>query len=471
MIVRVPYGLGTVTMIGVDLNRDPVQSWPALPLTLRNLLLPQNRREEKRAPSANNQLAYSGIGEFATQIQTALSRFPTVDRLSTWAIIGMLFAYLLAIGPVDYFLVHHLLKRPRLTWITFPVFVIAAAAFSVWSARTHNGDTLIANQLDVLDFDASTKTLRSRSWVTIYSPETRRYEVTLTANGRLAGGDASQKAEPLVRTAWAGVPESTFGGMYRTGGMQMTRAPYWFAPKAAGIENLPIPLWGAKSLTGEWFLPDVPLVESQLETTGAGRLRGTFEHHFPVPITDWFLAYNSRVFRPRPSLVTGAEAPLPPGRNWPANDPTWSRVNQRELTGYLTRTVAREIGRQRNASKTNVIQEPRIRMEQQVYDPLAAGNPDPLADILRILTFYRRVGGKGYTGLDNDTLRDMDFSERLDLNRAVLFGRVDLPSANLHIKDQKPDENQHATFIRIVLPVKQLGTAPETPLQLKNSND
>ena len=243
----------------------------------------------------------------------------------------------------------------------------------------------------------------------------------------------------------------------------MTRAHYGFAPQAAGIENLPIPLWGAKSLTGEWFLEEAPLVVSRLELSAEGRLRGTFQHNFPVPITDWFLAYNARAFWPRTNPVTGEEAPLPPGRDWPANDSNWRQVHQREITGYLTRTVARQIERKGKAGKTNSLQEPKIRMEQQAYDPLAEGNPDPLADILRILTFYRRVGGKGYTGLDNHTLRDMDFSDRLDLNRAVLFGRLDLPAANLHIKDQSPNENQHATFIRIVLPVKQVSTATESP--------
>ena len=163
---------------------------------MRNLLLQQKHRLEKRRQSANNRLAYSGIGEFATQIQTALLRFPTVDRLSTWAIIGMLFAYLLAIGPLDYVFVHHVLKRPRLTWITFPVLVVAAAALSVWAARTHNGDTLIANQLDVLDFDASTNTLRSRSWVSIYSPETRRYQISLTPNEQLTDTSSSGKGLP-----------------------------------------------------------------------------------------------------------------------------------------------------------------------------------------------------------------------------------------------------------------------------------
>ena len=49
LIVRAPYGLGTVTMIGVDLDREPIQSWPALPLTMRNLLLQQKHPEEKRA--------------------------------------------------------------------------------------------------------------------------------------------------------------------------------------------------------------------------------------------------------------------------------------------------------------------------------------------------------------------------------------------------------------------------------------
>jgi hypothetical protein len=366
--------------------------------------------------------------------------------------------YLVVIGPLDYLLVNQLLRRPRLTWLTFPVLVAIAAVFGVWISRSHNGEQLLASQVNVLDYDASTETLRSRSWVSIYSPETRRYQVSLEPEGLF--GSLSKRAgdSPQPRMSWFGIPETTFGGMYREGGQSLSAPLYQFSAKARGIDNLPIPIWGSKLLQAEWCEQGRVWVEGKLESPRPGQLLGTIRHNFPAPITDWFLAYDTRVFLPR----TEAD-PLPPNTLWPRNDDKWERVNQREISGYLTRRVAKQF--QLKGETNNNIDA--IRMEQEPYDPLAKDNPDPLADIIRMLTFHRQVGGKQYTGLDNYALRDMDLSGRLGLNRAVLYGRLNLSPTALHIQDHEPRENLRATFIRIVLPVEILHADEEFPLKIK----
>jgi hypothetical protein len=240
--------------------------------------------------------------------------------------------------------------------------------------------------------------------------------------------------------------------MYREGGQSILPPTYQFSPGARSIENLPISLWGARSVKAEWCEQGRSWVEGELASPRQGHLRGTIRHNFPAPLTDWFLAYDTWVFLPRPNLSTGQAEPLPPGVDWPRNDAKWERVNQREISGYLTRVVARQIELKGDATNKKI---DAIRMEQERYDPLAEGNPDPLGNILRMLTFHRQVGGKQYTGMDNYALRDMDLSGRLGLKQAVLYGRLDLAATSLDIKDHDPQENHRATFIRVVLPVEE----------------
>ncbi len=251
LVVRGPYGFGTVTFIGLSLNEEPVKSWKSLPSVIRELLWDAKGRANAPVKSQNNQLAYSGITEFATQLHAALQLFRPVDRLSTWTVIGFLAVYLLIIGPLDYFLVHRIFKRPRLTWLTFPILVALAAVIGVGISRADNGEALLTSQVDVLDYDVSTKTLRSRSWLSIYSPESQRYQIALEPQ-RLQRASSRESHDPKVRMSWFGIPETTFGGMYREGGQSISPPVYQFSSQANRLDNLPIPIWGAKSLTGEW---------------------------------------------------------------------------------------------------------------------------------------------------------------------------------------------------------------------------
>ncbi len=91
----------------------------------------------------------------ATQLDATQDEFPSVTRVTTWPVMGLLVAFLLVIGPFDYLLVHKLFKRPELTWVTFPLFVVAAAVSAVLWGTWAKGDRLLSNQLDIVDIDTA----------------------------------------------------------------------------------------------------------------------------------------------------------------------------------------------------------------------------------------------------------------------------------------------------------------------------
>ena len=55
-------------------------------------------------------------------------------------------AVIVVVGPLDYLLVHRVLRRPHATWFTLPVCMIAAAALGARSAQSWNTSAARSNQ-------------------------------------------------------------------------------------------------------------------------------------------------------------------------------------------------------------------------------------------------------------------------------------------------------------------------------------
>jgi hypothetical protein len=437
LLCRVAYGLGRVTVFGLDLNTPQLAQWSAagdLVQRLFDLEESQARREQ----TVSNRLTQTGITELATQLDASLDEFPSVSRFTVWHVMGLLAALVLVVGPIDFVLVHKLLRRPELTWVTFPLMALVAAGCAVYWSTDAKGERMLLNQLDVFDVDAGSGWVRAHSYSLIYSPENRRFNVTAEADVRRPSQAPARAEQVSSRIGWHGRPEATFGGMYRTGGVEISRPGYAESAGSHELEELPIAVWSTKSLEAEWSVQNPGLVDSQLESRGLGHLGGTLRHHFPGPIEDWIVAFGHQVFYPRLDPETERALPLLPDVPWAPQS-----ASQRELSGYLTGATQTVV-----TSQIGHMEE--MRTEHSDYDPL---NRDPL-DILRMVTFHGEAGGSLYTGLQNGALRQFDWSPLLDLNRAVLIGRVRRPLTRWKVDGQAVEPDQSSTFVRIVLPVR-----------------
>ena len=74
---------------------------------------------------------------------------PELGSWSTWSIMAMMVGWLILIGPVDYYLVTNILKRPHLTWVTFPLMIAGGVFATVWALGTNS--TIQLNQLSFVD--------------------------------------------------------------------------------------------------------------------------------------------------------------------------------------------------------------------------------------------------------------------------------------------------------------------------------
>lgn len=459
LLVRAALGFGRVSFFGLDLDRPPLSSWDPISAVGRKLIVGNGDATSSESRSGHRRLGHSGITDLATQLHAVREDFPRVRRVSTWTVMGLLFVYLVVIGPVDYLIVHRVLNRPHLTWISFPLLVLVAGCLAAWGASAANGDRLRVNQLDVVDVDAVSNTIRSQTWATIYSPQTRRYRVDVQANdlayaGPNAGNNSSSAVGTRPRVAWYGVPENVIGGMYRPAGLELAKPSYSFAQGARRVENLPITLWSTKSLTAGWDCSDLDLIESDLESRGYGRLTGTIMHRMSAPITDWILAYRHTVYRPAVTGYNQGRPTLRPLQRWSPNGPN---VRQRELNGYLTGAVAKATASREGLAET-------IHVEKTPYDALSRNSDQ----IMRILTFHAESGGTEYTGLENNSLRTHDLSPLIEMERAVLIGRIEMQAAQISLNGEAVELDRHWAYVRIVLPVKPQGGVPA---ELENLED
>lgn len=469
LLVRVPFGFGRISFLGVDVDRAPLAKWEPLGDLLRKMVVRVSESTGSRQRQKSSQIATPGLSDLATQLRVAQDEFSDVQRFSTWSVMGLIIAYVILLGPLDYFLVHRLLKRPQLTWITFPALVLITTFAAVAGARAVNGSTSRVNQIDVVDVDLESGLLRGRSSLSFYSPSTQRYALdwqpaTSKWSPAASGDDKSNTAAgskpPAAAVVWDGIPEDSFGGMYRAAGSGVTRPEYRIASESPPLPDLPVPVWATKTIAAQWEHPAQGLALSQLTSPIVGQLSGSLIHNLPGELSDWVLAYGNRVYLPRPRR-DGSTAPIPPGTPW---TPGRIDVFQRELNGYLTGTIATRVKNKKPQLSDEVI------VEQTPWNPQLR---DPL-DILRMITFHDKAEGALYTGLNNDGLRPLELSPILDFNRAILFGQIEVPAgalrqhtdADAHGNTTTP-ETRVTTIVRLVLPVVQTGT---TLNQLPNYN-
>lgn len=432
LIASAAYGFGRVTVLGLDIEAPPVSTWPGLAPVLRKLAGVTVRGTPQRARQSNRQLSQTGITDLATQLQSARESFPAVTRPSHWSVLGLLAAYLLVIGPIDYLLVHRWLRKPELTWITFPLLVVVGAGAATWGAARANDRGLRFNQFDLVDYDTVTGSSRGRTWVSIYSPENRRYAVAV-----------EPRAESPARLSWSGVPENSVSGVYRPGSVGSGRREYSFAPDGASVENLPILQWSTKSLCAAWEgTTETPMADSRLETAGPGQIAGTFTHHLPEALEDCLLIVGGWAYAP-----TRENASIPPGTAWTPGGP---QGRARELKALLT-------GERRTRKDTENKTKTEVLTTTAPYNPF---NDNPV-DLVQMLSFHQAAGGSEYTGLANAALRDLELTHLMRLGRGILVGRIRSPQARVSIDQAAaaaPDAS--VAFVRLIVPVTNRERTP-----------
>ncbi len=438
LLTRASFGFGLITVFGIDPTVTPMSRWDGRSNFVKRLLLSRTDTESTKSP-VRSSLSQSGITDLASQWRAAAIHIPEVARPTLWGALGLLLVYAAVIGPLDYLLVHKLLKRPHWTWASLPLLVAVTSFGTVWLARAANGDVAKLTQLDVVDIDAVRQEVLARSWATAYATENTLWHVE-AAPTRLSAN------HPQKVLSWLGFPENASGGMYRDSGFEIGHAIARSAVDRSSLDGIPVAQWSSKSLTSEAiWTSERPLIESQLTSTVAGELDGPVVHHLPFDLLDWVVVIDKWIYRPHPRFGEAATI-WRAGQPWTPKD---ERNYGRELRGFLQRTTATK-----KHGKNGSVQED-VLVEKERYNPLVL---DP-ADILQMMTLHESAGGKLYTGLDHHSLTAFDVTPLLSLDRAIVIARVTEPTTEWQFNGEARRPTRHHGFVRFVLPVQRIGDA------------
>lgn len=425
LLVRTAYGFGSVTASAFNLDLPVVIAWEHAPeMALKLTEIPDLELVRSNSESSAGNAIGKSTTDLQTQLATAIDQYEGVAPVTNFIVLGFLAGYLIVVGLLDYMLVHRVLRRPYLTWVTLPVWLICGVliASAVGRSFTTSGDA--GRRVVLVDVAMDTGKVRIHDWLALYSAEPQRQDIHESVD--LVSFGAND-----VELSWSGLPETGFRGMFRRSGLSFGEPAYDYDLQSAGLSDFPRLPNASRVLEGQCTSEAPTLIESSLRENNSGQLSGTFTHHLPVPITDWFVAYRNTVY------YSTDETSIPAGVSFSLDG-----FPHPVIKYFLTRSGARTIDSD-DAARTDA------GFTQSRYD----ASPDAdIGDILRLISFHEAADGSSYTGLDNRYLDRLELTHLLDLNRAVVFGRIDHSVLNLGI-DGEPFDVDTETYVRLVIPV------------------
>lgn len=442
LILRSSYGAGTLTQLCISLDEDILVEWDSqsqgdLLALLTDVEAPWRLSGANGTAGLNTAWNPTGITELGTQLLLAVDDFPEVPRFSHWHIMGWIALFALLVGPLDYLFVHRILRRPEWTWGTLALWTALAAGLVLQQSARLSSSAPAGKQVEIVDVDVGRSVVRSRVWRSAYSVAPRRSNFELQSTGEIPGTASPPRRADL---GWAVRPEDGFRGIYRSGGIDESRPGYQLSESRTRLTDFPFAFRSSTALQGFWESPEQPgqlsgqLAVSNLQRTGDNRIAGSFQHRLPGVLTDWFLAFSDFAYEARGGdpLADG----LPP-------EAMFSIDNARSslLSGRLR-------GLRQYADKSG--DKERAALTRDEYNP---SSRVPL-DIVRMMTFYSAAGGRDYVKLDNHSLSQLDLSRSIQLNHAVLFGRLRVPVTRISSQPAGPEESREV-FVRLLLPVER----------------
>ena len=451
LVQRVSYGAGMISMVAVDLNQKPVNQWLSLPQLYEMLIFGYQLDTSASQMSRNGRISSSGVSDLATQLATVSDAVPSANRWSTWSIMLLMVVFLLVIGPLDYLFVVRIVKKPHLTWFTFPALIIASCLLAVSWVGTREVP-IVVRQTHLVDVaqPAARQTVHVRSWNSISAADSGNISV----GAGLSPIAATEKTAALTGTkmsvSWHGRPEDVYGGLYREGGVmlgrQMSHRSDGFDGKEAGFSSVPMLSDGSQAFLAEALVDASAsmIVESHLRVPSSGLLEGEFTHHFASPIKNWSVVFRNRVYRPTPKVDTD-NLSIEPGKPWSRENYSVSVSDLREFLKGVRATQP-----EAKPSKSSATKQVQIKA---CYDTQGT---NPL-DILTMVSLFKVPGGETFVKLQNNAMRHDDLSDGIHLNTVFVVGTLDTQVTEIIVNGKTVTPVQSQTIVRLLLPVVRSG--------------
>ena len=184
-------GGGSVTLATFDWNQSPVAGLGATSKVLRQTLVRTIATSSSGqgitfSPNGFGGSGGSSITQRSSNLSQALGSLPALD-LPSLVVIGLLvLAYVLLVGPINYFTLRALHHR-ALAWVTVPLIAVVASAGAFGAGVFNKGRSVQTNQVAIVHLRAGWDRAYEESYMGVLTPTRGDFQVKLTGSHPLIG--------------------------------------------------------------------------------------------------------------------------------------------------------------------------------------------------------------------------------------------------------------------------------------------
>jgi hypothetical protein len=423
LVIRSYLGFGELTFIGLDFDRPPLADWAGRRGFLNKALDLAIHTDSTQPTAGSQQVSDTDI---IVEVKNTLAESLVGVNVVPFGLVALLvIAYILLIGPGDYYLVNKVFKRPEVTWISFPLAVIGVSAAAYWFANWQKGDQLRVNQVEFIDV-AENGFTRGTVWTHFFTPQVAEFDLSfrpaflntqLSDNERIVG--------------WLGQPGYGLGGMQGGGQSGLFDRGYRFDPPLEQMLGVPVQLWSTKSITSRWSSSVDPPLSAQLNRTDDQLVVGQILNNSDIAFKDCVLLYGQWAWN-LGTLGGGlasnmTDAPQP-----------------RTVRTLLTNATAGE------TTITDTVDDGTVRGDLVKRD---------MTRLAKVIMFFDAINGERYIGMLSRYQAFLDMSHLLNQpDLAIVIARAK-PRESIWFNGDKPlenDDDRSWTYYRFVLPVGPL---------------
>jgi len=204
LILESDQGFGRVTTLMFSPERKPFSDWKNADWFWTKLMDPPTELYKENS-NLSNPGGWSSDGIFGAMIDSR-----QVRKLPVGWLLLLLVIYLAVIGPVDQYWLKKI-RRPMLTWITFPCYVVLFSLLIYYIGYRLRAGDCEWNELHIVDVmpRGQGAELKGQSFVSIYSPVNNDYEVQNTQDFSTFRGEFLSSWSGGQETERADIQQST----------------------------------------------------------------------------------------------------------------------------------------------------------------------------------------------------------------------------------------------------------------------
>lgn len=416
-------GHGSVQLLASSMNAPALAQWKDRPLLWRELISSYWDFDANSSGDSNalGNSSYLGYDDLVGQLRATLDVFPGLQVFSFGQLAAILIGILILVGPVDYLVSVRWLKRPELSWYFAGAILLIASVGLTWFYGTIRPREIRINTAQILDIDTSTGRVAGTLWSHVYSG------AALTTT---IWAEDTRPEDAPVQLDWQGLPGRGLGGLLSQQAADRGMPAYSVVANQneSAIIGVGIPAAGTKCVFGTWnttveLSGDSTLVELDVVDQLTGDLVNPLDVDLKEPALfyhNWFYSLDSRI---------------PPGGKFTISYDT------------IPQDINRRLNRRRIVEDADMI---------TPWDPADRNSLDRL---MELMMFYKAAKGPSYMSLAHRFHPQLDHSNLMSSEFAVLIGRVDEPWGKIQVELSEGEtsaiqQDVDRTWCRLLIPVK-----------------